>query len=199
METFGVVGAESEGCLAAGELCGAGGGVNEDLVAGTVGGEVAGGRACGDDDGQQKVGVALDVVEDPDDGVGGVANEHGGLVVDAGDPQLCCGGAADKCDTLVAGLVELVVEPAGLQGGECGGDGAGVGGDDRNRGGLAGGAGGGGAWLEGAVVGDGVVEAGVADPVEGLEALGDVVGERVGAVGVGVLDADFGGFERIEP
>jgi len=184
--------------LAAGELCGTGGGVDEDLVAGTVDGEVVGGGGGGDDDRKEQVGVALDVVEDPDDGVGGVADEHGGLVVDAGDPQLCRSGTADERDTLRARLVEAVVEPARLQGRECGGDRAGVGGDDRDRGGLVDGAGGGGARLQGAVVGDGVVEARMVDAVQCFEALGDVVGERGRAVGVGVLDADFGGFERIE-
>ena len=41
-------------------------------------------------------------------------------------------------------------------------------------------------------IGDGVGDAGVVDAVECLEALVGVGGERVGAVGGCVLDADFG-------
>ena len=59
---------------------------------------------------------------------------------------------------------------------------------------MSDGPGGGVAGLDGSVVGDGEGKSGVVDSVERLEAVVDIVGERVGAVRRRVLDADLGGF-----
>ncbi len=122
-----------------------------------------------------------------------------GQVVDTGDAELVGGNATEKGYVTAAGLVPGVVEPAGSQGGEGGVECAGSGGDDRDwLAGGDGGEGGGVARLDGAVVRDGEAEAGIVDAVQRFEAFIDIVGERVGTVGRGVLESDLGGLQRIE-
>ncbi len=60
------------------QLCRAWGGVDEDLAFGVAGIELSSRGGRGDDDREKQVGVAADVADDPDDAVGGVAEEDDG-------------------------------------------------------------------------------------------------------------------------
>ena len=106
--------------MAADELGGSGGGVDEDLAFGVGAGELCGRGGGGDGDREEEVGVAGDVVDDAGDDVGGVVEEHDGLAVDAGDAELVGGDASDDGDVFGSLLVPVVVEAAGRKGGECG-------------------------------------------------------------------------------
>ena len=180
------------------ELSGAGSSVDEDLTFRVGGDELRVGSGGRDGDGEEEVGVAADVVEDSRDDVGRVAEEHDGEAVDAGDAELVGGDAADDGNVFGSSLVPVVVQAARGESGKRGQKGARRGGDHGDWGCGPQRSGGEGAGLDRAGVGDGVIDAGVVDAVECLEALVRVGGERVVAVGGAVLDADFGGSERVE-